>query len=154
MSFGFTIVPPVYHSNLNLVDKTVQQCFVIDEITGDIYATQVVSGNRDKSESIIITRMNQNGVMLDSMTRIHGGHATTIGLERKNGKMYIWSNYNVADSNGNTVGNDFVRFAYTAGATPNGCSGGIKHYNKFNDYYSIPVIDRENGLCVPNQIER
>ncbi|MED1761597.1 teichoic acid biosynthesis protein [Bacillus subtilis] len=146
MSFDFTTVPPVYHTNLNLADKTILQCFVIDELTGDIYATQVASGNQDKSESFTITRMNQNGVMLDSMTLIHGGHGTTIGLERENGKMYIWSNYNVVDSNGNTVGNDLVRFPYTAGATLNGGSGGIKRYNKFNDYYTIPVIDRENGL--------
>ncbi|MEC3651419.1 teichoic acid biosynthesis protein [Bacillus subtilis] len=146
MSFDFTTVPPVYHTNLNLADKTVLQCFVIDELTGDIYATQVASGNQDKSESFTITRMNQNGVMLDSMTLIHGGHGTTIGLERENGKMYIWSNYNVVDSNGNTVGNDLVRFPYTAGATLNGGSGGIKRYNKFNDYYTIPVIDRENGF--------
>ncbi|AUS10890.1 teichoic acid biosynthesis protein [Bacillus subtilis] len=146
MSFDFTTVPPVYHTNLNLADKTVLQCFVIDELTGDIYATQVASGNQDKSESFTITRMNQNGVMLDSMTLIHGGHGTTIGLERENGKMYIWSNYNVVDSNGNTVGNDLVRFPYTAGATLNGGSGGIKRYNKFNDYYTVPVIDRENGL--------
>ncbi|MGG3817228.1 hypothetical protein BSBH6_00132 [Bacillus subtilis] len=146
MSFDFTTVPPVYHTNLNLADKTVLQCFVIDEFTGDIYATQVASGNQDKSESFTITRMNQNGVMLDSMTLIHGGHGTTIGLERENGKVYIWSNYNVVDSNGNTVGNDLVRFPYTAGATLNGGSGGIKRYNKFNDYYTIPVIDRENGF--------
>ncbi|WP_038427703.1 phage baseplate protein [Bacillus subtilis] len=146
LSFDFTTVPPVYHTNLNLTDKTVLQCFVIDELTGDIYATQVASGNQDKSESFTITRMNQNGVMLDSMTLIHGGHGTTIGLERENGKMYIWSNYNVVDSNGNTVGNDLVRFPYTAGATLNGGSGGIKRYNKFNDYYTIPAIDRENGL--------
>ncbi|MFP7695171.1 teichoic acid biosynthesis protein [Bacillus subtilis] len=146
MSFDFTTVPPVYHTNLNLADKTVLQCFVIDELTGDIYATQVASGNQDKSESFTITRMNQNGVMLDSMTLIHGGHGTTIGLERENGKVYIWSNYNVVDSNGNTVGNDLVRFPYTAGATLNGGSGGIKRYNKFNDYYTIPVIDRENGF--------
>lgn len=146
MSFDFTTVPPVYHTNLNLADKTVLQCFVIDELTGDIYATQVASGNQDKSESFTITRMNQNGVMLDSMTLIHGGHGTTIGLERENGKMYIWSNYDVVDSNGNAVGNDLVRFPYTAGATLNGGSGGIKRYNKFNDYYTIPVIDRENGF--------
>ncbi len=86
MTFDFTTVPPVYHTNLNLADKTVLQCFVIDELTGDIYATQVASGNKDKSESFTITRMNQNGVMLDSMTLIHGGHGTTIGLERENGK--------------------------------------------------------------------
>ncbi|WP_338444392.1 teichoic acid biosynthesis protein [Bacillus spizizenii] len=146
MSFDFTTVPPVYHTNLNLADKTVLQCFVIDELTGDIYATQVASGNQDKSESFTITRMNKNGVMLDSMTLIHGGHGTTIGLERENGKVYIWSNYNVVDSNGNTVGNDLVRFPYTAGATLNGGSGGIKRYNKFNDYYTIPVIDRGNGF--------
>ncbi|MCC2528179.1 teichoic acid biosynthesis protein [Bacillus halotolerans] len=146
LSFDFTTVPPVYHTNLNLADKTVLQCFVIDELTGDIYATQVASGNQDKSESFTITRMNQNGVMLDSMTLTHGGHGTTIGLERENGKMYIWSNYDVVDSNGNTVGNDLVRFPYTAGATLNGGSGGIKRYNKFNDYYTIPVIDRENGF--------
>ncbi|MBR0009777.1 MULTISPECIES: phage baseplate protein [Bacillus] len=146
MSFDFTTVPPVYHTNLNLADKTVLQCFVIDELTGDIYATQVASGNQDKSESFTITRMNQNGVMLDSMTLVHGGHGTTIGLERENGKVYIWSNYNVVDSNGNTVGNDLVRFPYTSGATLNGGSGGIKRYNKFNDYYTVPVIDRENGL--------
>ncbi|PLV35347.1 teichoic acid biosynthesis protein [Bacillus subtilis] len=146
MTFDFTTVPPVYHTNLNLADKTVLQCFVIDELTGDIYATQVASGNKDKSESFTITRMNQNGVMLDSMTLIHGGHGTTIGLERENGKIYIWSNYDVVDSNGNTVGNDLVRFPYTAGATLNGGSGGIKRYNKFNDYYTVPVIDRENGF--------
>lgn len=146
LSFDFTTVLPVYHTNLNLADKTVLQCFVIDELTGDIYATQVASGNQDKSESFTITRMNQNGVMLDSMTLIHGGHGTTIGLERENGKMYIWSNYDVVDSNGNAVGNDLVRFPYTAGATLNGGSGGIKRYNKFNDYYTIPVIDRENGF--------
>ncbi|PNB40787.1 teichoic acid biosynthesis protein, partial [Pseudomonas sp. GW456-E7] len=41
MGFDFTTVPPVYHTNLNLADKTILQCFVIDELTGDIYATQV-----------------------------------------------------------------------------------------------------------------
>ncbi|MCY8546808.1 teichoic acid biosynthesis protein [Bacillus vallismortis] len=144
--FDYTTIPPVYHTSLGLADKTVLQCFVIDEETGDIYATQVGSGNSDQSQNYVITRMNQNGVMLDSMTVIHGGHGTTIGLERENGRMYIWSNYDVVDSNGNTVGNDLVRFPYTAGASINGGNGGIKRYNKFNDVYTIPVIDQKNGL--------
>ncbi|MGG1455579.1 teichoic acid biosynthesis protein [Bacillus subtilis] len=144
--FDYTTIPPVYHTSLGLADKTVLQCFVIDEVTGDIYATQVGSGNSDQSQNYVITRMNQNGVMLDSMTVIHGGHGTTIGLERENGRVYIWSNYDVVDSNGNTVGNDLVRFPYTAGASINGGNGGIKRYNKFNDVYTIPVIDQQNGL--------
>ncbi|MCY8718450.1 hypothetical protein [Bacillus sp. S10C12M] len=122
------------------------QCFVIDEKTGDIYATQVGSGNTDQSQNYVITRMNKNGVMLDSMTVVHGGHGTTIGLERENGKVYIWSNYDVVDANGSPIGNDLVRFPYTAGATINGGNGGIKRYNKFSELYAIPVIDQQNDL--------
>lgn len=144
--FDYTTIPPVYHTSLGLADKTVLQCFVIDEVTGDIYATQVGSGNTDQSQNYVITRMNKNGVMLDSMTVVHGGHGTTIGLERENGKVYIWSNYDVVDSNGSTIGNDLVRFPYTSGTTINGGNGGIKRYNKFNDVYTIPVIDQQNGL--------
>ncbi|MEC2401693.1 teichoic acid biosynthesis protein [Bacillus subtilis] len=144
--FDYTTIPPVYHTSLNLADKTVLQCFVIDEKTGDIYATQVGSGNTDQSQNFVITRMNKNGVMLDSMTVIHGGHGTTIGLERENDRMYIWSNYDVVDSNGSTIGHDLVRFPYTAGATINGGNGGIKRFNKFTELYAIPVIDQQNGL--------
>ncbi|KAF1340203.1 putative bacterophage-related protein putative muramidase [Bacillus subtilis] len=145
-SFDYTTVPPVYYTTLNLADKTVLQCFVIDEETGDIYATQVSSGNTDESQSYTITRMNQNGVMLDSMKVVHGGHGTTIGLERENGQLYIWSNYDVVDTNGSTIGHDLVRFPYTPGATINGGNGGITRYSKFNDKYTIPVIDQKNGL--------
>ncbi|MEG7356851.1 teichoic acid biosynthesis protein [Bacillus sp. 0209A] len=144
--FDYTTIPPVYHTSLNLADKTVLQCFVIDEKTGDIYATQVGSGNTDQSQNYVITRMNKNGVMLDSMTVVHGGHGTTIGLERENDRMYIWSNYEVVDSHGSSIGHDLVRFPYTAGATINGGNGGIKRFNKFTDLYAIPVIDQQNGL--------
>ncbi|MBO3796843.1 teichoic acid biosynthesis protein [Bacillus subtilis] len=144
--FDYTTIPPVYHTTLSLADKTVLQWFGIDEETGDIYATQVSSGNTEGSESFTITRMNQNGLMLDSMKVDKGGHGTTLGLEREGGKVYIWSNYDVVDSNGNTVGNDLVRFPYTAGVTLNSGSGGIRRYNKFNDYYTIPVTDTKNGL--------
>ncbi|MEC2134678.1 teichoic acid biosynthesis protein [Bacillus subtilis] len=145
-TFDFTTISPVYHTTLNLAHTSIVQCFVIDELTGDIYGTQVAYVNQDKSESFTITRMNQNGVMLDSMTLVHGGHGTTIGLEREGGKVYVWSNYDVVDTNGNTVGNDLVRFPYVAGATLTQDSSYIKRYNKFNNYYTIPVIDRENGL--------
>lgn len=145
-TFDFTTISPVYYTTLNLAGTSVVQCFVIDELTGDIYGTQVASVNQDKSQSFTITRMNQNGVMLDSMTLVHGGHGTTIGLEREGGKVYVWSNYDVVDSNGNTVGNDLVRFPYVAGATLTQDSSYIKRYNKFNNYYTIPVIDRENGF--------
>ncbi|WP_332606877.1 teichoic acid biosynthesis protein [Bacillus spizizenii] len=146
-TFDYTTISPVYHTTLNLADKTVLQCFVIDEETGDIYATQVSSGGTSgTSESFTITRMNQNGVMLDSMKVVYGGHGTTIGLERENGKLYIWSNYNVVDSSGKTIGNDLVRFPYSAGTTLTGANGGITRYNKFNDKYTIPVIDQQNGL--------
>ncbi|MDO3660769.1 teichoic acid biosynthesis protein [Bacillus sp. C28GYM-DRY-1] len=144
--FDYTTIRPVYHTSLNLADKTVLQCFVIDEKTGDIYATQVGSGNTDQSQNYVITRMNKNGVMLDSMTVVHGGHGTTIGLERENDRMYIWSNYEVVDSHGSSIGHDLVRFPYTAGATINGGNGGIKRFNKFTDLYAIPVIDQQNGL--------
>lgn len=144
--FDYTTVPAVYHTSLNLADRTVLQCFVIDEETGEIYATQVATGTTDASESYVITRMNKNGVMLDSMKLIHGGHGTTIGLERENGQVYIWSNYNVVDANGSTIGNDLVRFPYTAGATLNGGNGGITRYSKFTDAYVTPVIDQKNGL--------
>ncbi|WP_412095279.1 teichoic acid biosynthesis protein [Bacillus inaquosorum] len=111
-----------------------------------MYATQVSSGGSTGSESFTITRMNQNGVMLDSMKIVNGGHGTTIGLEREGSKVYIWSNYNVVDTSGNTVSNDLVRFPYSAGATITGANGGITRYNKFNDKYTIPVIDQQNGL--------
>lgn len=86
--------------------------------------------------------------MLDSMKFVYGGYGIIIGLEWENGKMYIWFNYNVVDLNGNIVGNDFVCFFYIVGVILNGGSGGIKCYNKFNDYYMIFVIDRENGFIV------
>lgn len=146
-TFDYTTVPPVYHTTLNLKDPTVLQCFVIDEETGDIYATQVSYGAAAAGiESFTITRMNQNGVMLDSMKIVNGGHGTTIGLEREGSKLYIWSNYDVVDSSGKVVSHDLVRFPYSAGATLTGANGSITRYNKFNDKYTIPVIDQKNGL--------
>ncbi|MGM0971360.1 MAG: teichoic acid biosynthesis protein, partial [Bacillota bacterium] len=87
----------------------------------------------------------KNGVMLDSMLIADGGHGTTIGIEREKGKVYIWSNYNKVSS-GVVVGNELVRFPYEAGATMTLDNGLIERYNKFNDLYTIPVIDQQNGL--------
>ncbi|WP_144502926.1 phage baseplate protein [Bacillus pumilus] len=144
--FDYTTVSPVYHTHLNLKDPTVLQCFVIDEETGDIYATQVAYGATGSGrESFTLTRLNKNGVMLDSMRIVDGGHGTTIGLERENGKVYIWSNYNMVNS-GSVVGNELVRFPYEAGVTLTRDNGLIERYNKFNDLYTIPVIDQQNGL--------
>ncbi|QXJ47116.1 teichoic acid biosynthesis protein [Bacillus altitudinis] len=142
MMFDYTTVSPVYHTHLNLKDPTVLQCFVIDEKKGDIYATQVSSG----TSGYTITRMNKNGVMLDSMNVHQGGHGTSFGLERENGKIYIWSNYNIVDSNNVVIGHELVRFPYKAGATIKRDSASIERYNKFNDKYTIPVIDQKNGL--------
>ncbi|MCM3140391.1 teichoic acid biosynthesis protein [Bacillus safensis] len=146
MMFDYTTVSPVYHTHLNLKDPTVLQCFVIDEETGDIYATQVTYGTTGSGrESYTLTRLNKNGVMLDSMLITDGGHGTTIGIERENGRVYIWSNYNIVNS-GSVVGNELVRFPYVAGTTMTRDNGMIERYNKFNDLYTIPVIDQQNGL--------
>ncbi|MEI1421513.1 phage baseplate protein [Bacillus cabrialesii] len=41
----------------------------------------------------------------------------------------------------------FCAFCLHSGRHTQRGNGGIKHYNKFNDYYSIPVIDRKNGFA-------
>jgi hypothetical protein len=144
--FDYTSVSPTFYDNLNLADTTVLQCFVINETTNEIYATQVANGNPDSTESYMLSRLTMGGKLIDSMRLNHGGHGTTIGLETIGTDVYIWSNYDIADATGKQTGNKLVRYKYVPGAIYNQNSPELVEYNRFTTEYVSAFTDQQAGL--------
>lgn len=143
---GFDVqkLEPGYVTNLNPRIGTIMQWFGIEEGAKEYYVTQVFETTNGNNEHYIISRMSMSGELIDSMVIKDGGHGTSIGLERENGRVYIWTNLNIADSNDRVIGNDLVRFPYVPNSGKTQIAG-VQRYNRFNSVYTTPTIDAKNG---------
>lgn len=141
-NFDFTSVPPSYYETLwGLPSNTVMQCFVFCEETNEIYVSQL-DGAQTGVETFLLARFTFDGVYLDHMKLVNGGHGTSFGIEVAGSSVYIWSNY----QNAAGTTHDLVRFKYTPGSTLNENSASLTRYNKFTSGYAIPTVDQKNDL--------
>ncbi|QFG05247.1 tail fiber protein [Bacillus phage 019DV004] len=141
---------PVQFATLELAHTTVLQCFVVNEKTNQIFATQVYDSNAP--QSFIISRMNMDGTLIDKMTLVHGGHGTAFGIENRGDQVYIWSQFERINDAGEAVGNDLVCFPYTPNANWNEDANTITRYNNVaKDSTLVPVIDQKNNRMAIRQ---
>lgn len=143
-AFDYSTIAPIFHTILAPAERTIIQSPVWDEETGQIFASQV-NGLTDVEESFTISRLTSNGSLIDFMQFKNGGHGTVFGLERENGKLYIWTSYLVVDATGKTTDHKLARAEYTGGKTINSVAE-VTTYDKFNTEYTSVCTDPKNGL--------
>ncbi|MEK4827819.1 teichoic acid biosynthesis protein [Niallia sp. FSL W8-0951] len=142
--FDYSTINPIFHAILSGIEGTVLQAPVWDEETEEIYISQV-NGLTSGVESFTISRLDKNGAYIDSMALKYGGHGTSFGIERENGKVYIWTNYEVVDATGKVIDHEVVRVQYKGGTTINSVEE-TTIYDRFNNHYTSVVTDVQNGL--------
>lgn len=141
--FDFTAVSPSFYGFLYPPQLSVMQCFVIDEITDEIFVSQVVTDSiTGKPESYLVSRHSMDGLLKDHMRLEYGGHGTSICLEHVGATTYIWGSHYSEDGTQNEV----VRFPYTPGATFKLTSSQMQKMPKFTTVYTTPVVDEKSGL--------
>ncbi|MED3603668.1 teichoic acid biosynthesis protein [Bacillus subtilis] len=150
--FNFTNITPKLFTELRVADKTVLQSFNFDEKNHQIYTTQVASGlGKDNTQSYRITRLSLEGLQLDSMLLKHGGHGTNIGIENRNGTIYIWSLY---DKPNETDKSELVCFPYKAGATLDENSKELQRFSNMPfDHRVTPALDMKNRQLAIRQYD-
>lgn len=138
----------VYLYDLQLAKETVNQALTVDEEKREIYATQAYNFTNDNTESFVISRLTLGGKLLDSMVVRFGGHGTTIGLERTNDKIYIWSNIIRTNIAGSQVSQFLCRYPYQANSEITIDSPNVVKYDEFLNasLYMNPFSDTKNGL--------
>lgn len=144
MSFDYTKVEPVFYTTLQLAGATVLQSIFVDDVTGEIYASQSHSNPAGKAESFRISRMDRNGNLLDSMILTYGGHGTTFGIEHVNGAIRIWTNYCETDANGVVTGYCVARLPYRANETVTIDDPNLVKYSSWGLGYIVPTTDERN----------
>ncbi|MDP4524802.1 phage baseplate protein [Bacillus halotolerans] len=150
--FNFTKITPKLFTELRVADKTVLQSFNFDEKNHQIYTTQVATGMGGGSpQSFRITRLSFEGLQLDSMLLKHGGHGTNIGIENRNGTIYIWSLY---DRPNETDKSDLVCFPYKAGATLDENSKELQRFSNLPLNHRVtPSLDMKNRQLALRQYD-
>ncbi|MBL4966669.1 teichoic acid biosynthesis protein [Bacillus halotolerans] len=150
--FNFTKITPKLFTELRVADKTVLQSFNFDEKNHQIYTTQVATGMGGGSpQSFRITRLSFEGLQLDSMLLKHGGHGTNIGIENRNGTIYIWSLY---DRPNETDKSDLVCFPYKAGATLDENSKELQRFSNLPLNHRVtPALDMKNRQLALRQYD-
>ncbi|TWT04597.1 hypothetical protein [Planomicrobium sp. CPCC 101079] len=137
-----------YLYDLELSNTTINQFIVFDETAKEIYATQVYNTSGDSLEGFRISRVTEGGTLLSHMNLRQGGHGTTIGIERENGKVYIWSNLIVANSTGGIGTQWLCRYPYLPGETITIADSRVQRVLEFPiaAQYMTPLSDMKNGL--------
>jgi len=143
--YDFTLSRPVFQTILQLPRATVLQWFGVDEDTGEIWATQVVPVSTGDSESFALSRLSHTGQLLDHMILTSAGHGTTVGIQRIDGRPYVWTNWNVVDSGNTAIGNRLVRLPYLPGQTVSSTHPEIEVIPSFTSSYVLPVLDLQSG---------
>ncbi|GIP35069.1 hypothetical protein [Paenibacillus sp. J2TS4] len=138
----------VYLFDLELANVTVNQGMAIDEVAGEIYASQVYGNFGGNYESFIVTRTSLGGKMLDSMIFKNGGHGTSIGVERANGKVYIWTNMLDVNASDTLVTQWLCRVPYLPNATISINDSRVEKLKEFpnSKRYETPMTDPKNNL--------
>lgn len=137
-----------YLFDLDLKEVTVNQALIADEVDNHLYATQVKKVDGDEVESFVISRLALGGMRLDSMLVRHGGHGTSIGLERDGNKIYIWTNMIQVNSSGGIATQYLCRLPYVPNEEIGIGDGRVKKYIQFPDTrrYMTPFSDVKNNL--------
>lgn len=140
--YEFDKYPPHHLTTLDLAGGSVPQWAGLLPQKKEIYSAQVYS--TDPTQSFIITRMDSNGLILDSMIVGQGGHGTTIGLETIGNDVYVWSNLDILDDSNKVIGNKLIRFKYT----PNTEIGPFEYeeFDAFRTAYCTPFCHEEIDL--------
>ncbi|WP_350347572.1 hypothetical protein ABIQ69_13150 [Agromyces sp. G08B096] len=143
--YDFTLVRPVFQTLLQLPRLTVLQWFGVDEDTGEIWATQAIPPATGNSESFALSRLSHTGQLLDHMILTSAGHGTTVGIQRIDGRPYVWTNWNHVDAGNTITGNRLVRLPYLPGETVPSTHPEIETLSSFTTSYVTPVLDPQNG---------
>lgn len=138
----------VYLFDLDLANVTVNQGLAVDEVAGQMYASQVYNDFGGNYESFIITRTSLGGKKLDSMILKNGGHGTSFGIERDGGKVYIWTNMLDVDASDKLKTQWLCRIPYVANATISISDSRVQKLKEFPNAkrYQSPITDPKNGL--------
>lgn len=138
----------LYLFDLELANVTVNQGLAIDEVAGEIYATQVYNGFGGNYESFVVTRTSLGGKYLDSMIFKNGGHGTSIGIERDGGQIYIWTNMMDVDANDTLVTQWLCRVPYLPGTTISINDSRVRKLKEFPNpsRYQSAFTDPKNNL--------
>lgn len=138
----------VYLYDLELEAVTVNQALAIDEVENDIYATQVTKVDGDDVESFTITRSSLGGKKKSSMLIRHGGHGTSIGIERDGNKIYVWTNMIKVTKDGKKGKQYLCRFPYEADEEIIIDDSRVEKILEFPDpkRYMTPFSDVKNDL--------
>lgn len=99
-----------------LANPGVMQDFSYLPAISTFFVTQKSAGSEAAFETLIISRVNASGAVLDAMTLIDGGHGLGIEAESQPDATYIWVTWQGKSLESGWRENDFVRFRYTPGS--------------------------------------
>lgn len=146
LNFNLLKTTPSFFTDLKTSEGTVLQTLWIDNETDEMYTTQVWPGPKGSSESFGITHFDRHGNYIDWCRCKYGGHGTSLGLYKKNGKVYFFTNWDKVDSNGDYIGNDLVMFPYESRVTFEPNDSRFKKFDTFEETYMNPVVDQANDI--------
>jgi hypothetical protein len=143
---------PTYLFDLDLAEVTVNQCIAVDntysdsELDGNIYATQAYDEDSGE-QSFFITRMGHGGRKIGQMKILHGGHGTSIMVERNGTSVNIWALLVVPDSSGNKATSYISYFPFQDGKTIDANDSSVTKLYEYpnSDDYASPFGDPQSG---------
>lgn len=140
---------------------TVHQQAAFDDVTGDVYATQVISGGQtigDETEPVsfedrarrgdlAINRISPEGALLGVMYCRGFDHGAGLGVQRAGGVLYLWTGYDAAEAAPGADGyaTKIARFPFEDGAVLDVGDPGIDVYDHRPGFDHItPSVDPAN----------
>lgn len=148
-------IKDIYLYDLKLNNVNPAQCIVCDDENENFYVTQPIYNDNSATESLGIYRLSLNGCVLDSMVVEYGGHGTTFGIYKENGKTYIFSDINKVNSDGSHSGYSYMcKFEYVPNQTIDiDSSIVVKYVENVGDDYITPFTDYKNNLIGYRKVE-
>lgn len=146
--FDIRNIVPVTYGYIMMKKSRVGQGLGVNNCTGEIFGSRVNSDEAGKAQSYMISKFSPSGAEISSMVAENGGHGTSFGVEpvwnqnTRTWDTYIWSNWDVVNTNGETVGHKVVRYRYDDNK-PNIVISDptVEIINTGSEDYTIPVID-------------
>ncbi|WP_375388616.1 hypothetical protein [uncultured Amnibacterium sp.] len=93
-----------------LAARTTMQDLVLVPENGWLFVSQAVAGSNDSSETTVINRVRvSDGVLLDSMQLVDGGHGLGFEVQLRSGQPWVWMTWHGSDD-------DVVRLRYVPGS--------------------------------------
>lgn len=130
---------------VDLSQGTVHQQCAVDDATGDVYATQVISGGRQlegetapvpfedraRRGDFAINRVSAQGALLGVMYVRGFDHGAALGVQRVGDTVYMWTGYDAAEAaaGSNGYARKIARFEFADGAVLDIGDAGIDVYD-------------------------